>query len=84
MCEKFQLLLHSQPVGLGLLVGLQTSTVEHPADILEDVHDVAVDAFQVLPLIHRANFFSGFPVLACDSVHLIQQHNLMRCPGCSA
>ena len=55
----FQLLLHSQPVGLGLLVELLISGAEHPADIVADAHDFAFDAFEVLPLPHRANFFSG-------------------------
>ena len=56
-----QLLLHSQPVGLGLLVELLTNGAEHQSDILADARDFASDAFVVLPLLHRANFFSGFP-----------------------
>ena len=37
--STFQLLLCSPPVGLGLLVGLLTSGVEHPANIVADAHD---------------------------------------------
>ena len=44
-----------------LLVELLTSGAEHPSDILADARDFASDAFEVLPLLHRANFFSGFP-----------------------
>ena len=45
MSKKFQLLLFSQPVGLALLVELQTLGVEHPADILADHRDFAFAAF---------------------------------------
>ena len=47
----FQLPLHSQPVGLELRIELLTSGVQHPADILADALDFAVDAFEVLPLL---------------------------------
>ena len=50
--SKFQHLLHSQPVGLGLSVELLTRGVEHLADILADDHDFAFDAFEVLSLLH--------------------------------
>ena len=56
---NIQLLLYSQSVALGLLVGLLTSGFEHPADIFEDARDVAFAAFEVLLLLHRANFFAG-------------------------
>ena len=39
--------MFSQPVGLGLLVELQTSGVEHPADILADARCFVFDAFEV-------------------------------------
>ena len=32
-----------------------------PADILADARDFARNAFEFLSLLHRANFFSGFP-----------------------
>ena len=60
--STFPFLLYSQPVGLGLLVGLLTSGVEHPAGFLADARDFASDAFEILSLLHRVNFFSGFPV----------------------
>ena len=50
--SKFQLLLCSQPVGLGLLVELLTRGVEHTADILPDARNFASEAFEVLPLQH--------------------------------
>ena len=60
--SNVQLLLFSQPVGLGLLVELQTSGVEHSAANLAAVRDLAFDASEVLLLLHWAKFFSGFPV----------------------
>ena len=50
--SKFQLLLHSQPVGLGLLVELsdkwrRTTLVS----FMLSAHDFASDAFEVLPLL---------------------------------
>ena len=60
--SKFQLLLHSRPVGLGLRVEFLTSGVDHPADILASARDFDFSAFGVLPWLHRANVFSSFPV----------------------
>ena len=60
--SKLQLLLNSQPVGPGFLVEHLTSGVEHPAEIQADARDFDVDALEVLPLLHSANFVSGFPV----------------------
>ena len=45
--SMFTLLLYLQPVGLGLLVQLLTSGVQHSADILADARDFAFHAFQV-------------------------------------
>ena len=56
---KLELLLYSQPVRLGLPI---EPGVEHLADILADARALACDAFEVLPLLHRAHFFSGCPV----------------------
>ena len=47
-----QLLLHLQPVGLGLLVELLTSGAEHPADVLANARDFAFNASEALPLLH--------------------------------
>ena len=53
--SMFRLVLYSQPVGLGRLIELLTSGVEHPADIFSDAGDFAFDAFEVLPLLHQLN-----------------------------
>ena len=58
LVSNCQLLLYSQPAGL--LVELVTSGVEHPDDMLANARDFAFDAFELLPLLHRANVFSGF------------------------
>ena len=44
--SKFQILPFSQPVGLGHHVELQTSGVEHRADVLADARDFASDTFE--------------------------------------
>ena len=54
-----QISFYSQPVRLGLPVA---PGVEHLADILADARALAFDAFEVLPLLHRAHFFSVCPV----------------------
>ena len=48
----YQLLLYSQPVGLGLHVELLTSGVELPTDICADARDFAFDTFEVRNLLH--------------------------------
>ena len=48
----FQLLLHSQPLGFGLIVELLTSGAELSAHVLADARDFASDAFEVLSLVH--------------------------------
>ena len=60
--SDFQHFLYSRPIGLGLLVEILTSGAEHHAGILADVRDIAFDALEVLPLLHRSNLFSGFPM----------------------
>ena len=54
-------MFNSQTVGFGLLLELLTNDAELAADILADARDFAADAFEVLSLLHLANFFSGFP-----------------------
>ena len=66
-----QLLLYSQPVGLGLLVEILTRGAKHPADILASARDFAFDAFEVWSLLHRANFFSGVPSNALPATPFI-------------
>ena len=69
--SKFQTLLYSQTVRIGLLVELLTSGAEHRADILADARDFAFDAIDVLPLRKfRLWFFSASP--ATLRTHLIQ------------
>ena len=60
--SKLQLLFNSQLVDPGFLVEHLTSGVEHPAEIQADARDLDVDALEVLPLPHSANFVTGFPV----------------------
>ena len=74
--SKFPLLLYSQPAGLRLLAELLTSGVEDTADILADVRDFVFDAFEVLPLLHRATSSLVFQRAVCDTIHLIQYHKL--------
>ena len=74
---KFPLLLFSQPAGLGLLVETLTRGFEHSADILANVREFAFDAFDVMPLL----VLWFFQCVACDTIYLIQKHNLMRDPG---
>ena len=50
--SNFQRLLHSQPVGLELLVELLTHGADLPADILADARDCASDVFEALNLLH--------------------------------
>ena len=76
--SEFQLLLHSQPVGFGLLVKLPPNSLLIFLQMLM--------AFSLMPLKFCRCFFEqtpslGFQRVACDTNHLIQQHSLMRSPG---
>ena len=79
--SNFELQLYSQPVGPGLLVELLANGVERLAGILEHVRNFAFDAFDVLHSASLNNFSQVFQCVACDTIHLIQEHNLMRSSG---
>ena len=57
--------------GLGLVVELLTSAVEHPADILADAREFAFGVFEVQPLLQQASPLV-FQCVACDAIHVIQ------------
>ena len=46
MSQKFNFFLHSQPVGLGLIVELLAIRAGHAADVLADARDFASDSFE--------------------------------------
>ena len=54
--------LYSQLADFELHLEILTDCVERLAEILEDVLESASDVFEVPILLHRANFFSEFPV----------------------